>query len=461
MSETTGISWTDSTWNPTSGCTKVSPGCDNCYAEGIARRFSGTKAWPNGFDVTLRPEKLTLPLRWRKPRRIFVNSTSDLFHDRVPDEYIARVFAVMAAARRHTFQVLTKRHARMRSLLSGEAFRDAVAEAAHQYADPTRGGSIPTGPWTDGPEWWPLPNCWLGVSAENQQWADIRIPALLDTPAAVRFVSAEPLLAPIKLRPEWLEWTDGRPDEQGERGLPGGRDWGTVDRQSGQGLAPCAPTREPLGGRHCDDSVCPEAGGEPGREVPTGSGDVRRQANSCACPSSCVAAIQRPDPAGCDGQSQERSAFRQPAIEPGAVDKYRAGEACPHCASAGQSESVRTSKPSSEANDGTGPRDLFAPSRRRTPEGSRGRLRGCTTDDFEDRSGRSPLAWLIVGGESGRGARPMHPDWASSLRDQCQDAGVAFFMKQAGVVLAREWGLRGAGADPALWPERFPQEFPR
>ncbi|UVT31607.1 hypothetical protein SEA_MASK_74 [Mycobacterium phage Mask] len=198
LSDHTGIEWTDATWNPATGCTKVSAGCDNCYAEKIAHRFAGTSAYPNGFEVTLRPERLDWPLRKRKPLRIFVNSMSDLFHDQVPDEYIAKVFAVMAAARHHTFQVLTKRHGRMRSLLSSEAFRDGVAEYAQQHADPTRGGSIPTGPW-DGPEWWPLWNVWLGVSTENQKWADVRIPALLDTPAAVRFISAEPLLGPIDL----------------------------------------------------------------------------------------------------------------------------------------------------------------------------------------------------------------------------------------------------------------------
>lgn len=234
MSDKTGIEWTEATWNPLTGCTKVSPGCDHCYAESIAHRFDGTPAYPNGFAVTLRPERLDQPLRWRRPRRIFVNSMSDLFHDQVPDEYIAHVFAVMAAARRHTFQVLTKRHARMRSLLASVEFRALVEGHLLRYADPTRGGNIPTGPW-DGPEWWPLWNVWLGVSTENQQWADIRIPALLDTPAAIRFISAEPLLGPIDLHtdpiavgaPFWgsqLDWviTGG---ESGPGAMPAHPDW--------------------------------------------------------------------------------------------------------------------------------------------------------------------------------------------------------------------------------------------
>lgn len=156
---------------------------DRCYATAIAGRFAGTKAYPNGFELTLWPERLEQPFRWRKPRRVFVNSMSDLFHDDVPDEFIARVWAVMALASRHTFQVLTKRHARMRSLLNSESFKDSVLVAMMLLAA------------EQGMEWppthgvvWPRPNIWLGVSVENQKWANTRIPALLDTPAAVRFI---------------------------------------------------------------------------------------------------------------------------------------------------------------------------------------------------------------------------------------------------------------------------------
>jgi len=215
MGDKTGIEWTDATWNPVTGCTEVSPGCDHCYAKTFAERWRGIPGhhFERGFDVQLRPDKLELPLRWRRPRRIFVNSMSDLFHDAVPDDYIAKVFAVMAVACDHTFQVLTKRHGRMKSLLSGD-FRDQVAE---EITDMMARAKPPGRYWpvtfdrtTDdgwniwGPSIWPLPNVWLGVSAENQQWADIRIPALIETPAAIRFVSAEPLLGPIDLNPEWL-----------------------------------------------------------------------------------------------------------------------------------------------------------------------------------------------------------------------------------------------------------------
>lgn len=206
MSDNTGIEWTDATWNPVTGCEKVSPGCDHCYALTLAERFRGAPGhyFEHGFDVQLRPDKLDLPLRWRRPRRIFVNSMSDLFHKDIPDEYIARVFAVMAFAPQHTFQLLTKRHARMRSLLSSPGFEMLLWAA---MVDLSAARAKPDVLCIDfEPVDWPLPNVWLGVSVENQQWADTRIPALLATPAAVRFISAEPLLGPVAFPAESLDW---------------------------------------------------------------------------------------------------------------------------------------------------------------------------------------------------------------------------------------------------------------
>lgn len=203
MADNTSIEWTDATWNPVTGCTEVSPGCDRCYARTFAERWRGVAGhhFERGFDVQLRPERLKQPLRWRRPRRIFVNSMSDLFHTDVPDEYIARVFAVMALAPQHTFQVLTKRHGRMRSLLNASWF---VTEVWTQMYDLSAGASLADR------QRWPLPNVWLGVSIETQQWADIRVPALLNTPAAVRWVSCEPLLGALDLMP-WLR-ADTRSD---------------------------------------------------------------------------------------------------------------------------------------------------------------------------------------------------------------------------------------------------------
>ncbi|ROZ49366.1 phage Gp37/Gp68 family protein [Rhodococcus sp. WS3] len=201
MSDKTGIEWTDATWNPVTGCTKVSPGCDNCYAETFSERFRGTPGhyFEGGFDVQLRPDKLRQPLEWRKPRRIFVNSMSDLFHDDVPDNFIGSVFDTMAAAKQHTFQILTKRPGRMRSLL--RRWAEQAADSPHAGASFRRNDMM----WSE-PRIWPLPNVWLGVSTEDQKWADIRIPILLDTPAAVRFISAEPLLGPVDL----AAWVPGK-----------------------------------------------------------------------------------------------------------------------------------------------------------------------------------------------------------------------------------------------------------
>ncbi len=167
MSLGTKIEWTNATWNPVRGCSKISPGCKNCYAERFAERFRGVKGHPfeQGFDLKLIPEKLAEPLLWKTPRMIFVNSMSDLFHEKVPDEYIATVARVMALARWHTFQVLTKRAERLSSLLSGEL----------RFASTSR-------------------NIWWGVSVENRKHGKPRIQCLRSTSAPVKFLSIEPLL---------------------------------------------------------------------------------------------------------------------------------------------------------------------------------------------------------------------------------------------------------------------------
>lgn len=175
---TTKIEWAEETWNPITGCSKVSEGCANCYAERFARRLAGRYGYPeipHHFDVTLHPGRLEEPSHWKKPRRIFVCSMGDLFHERLHWSVIEAVFMTMVRARKHTFLVLTKRAAQMYEFVS-ECFPD-LAECS--------------------------PHIWLGVTAENQQRADERIPLLLQTPAAVRFVSCEPLLGPIDLD-EWL-----------------------------------------------------------------------------------------------------------------------------------------------------------------------------------------------------------------------------------------------------------------
>lgn len=179
MAARTAIEWTDATWNPVSGCTKLSPGCDRCYAERIAERFRGVPGHPfeHGFDLTLRPHKLREPLSWRRPRRVFVNSMSDLFHKAIPSGFVDEVFDTMEQASWHVFQVLTKRSSRLRRYVN-DRYRDRPAPS----------------------------NVWLGVSVENRR-ALVRIRHLAEANAVVRFVSFEPLLeelGPINL--EGLHW---------------------------------------------------------------------------------------------------------------------------------------------------------------------------------------------------------------------------------------------------------------
>jgi protein gp37 len=193
MAEHSRIEWTDATWNPVRGCTKISPGCKRCYAETFAERFRGVKGHPyeQGFDPRLVPEKLAEPLRWRQPKMIFVNSMSDLFHDFVPDDYIVAVATVMAKANWHTYQVLTKRSDRLRNLLNSK-----LRFAAQQ------------------------PHIWWGVSVEDKKYGVPRIADLQAASAAIRFLSVEPLLENV-----------GQLDLQGI-------DWMIVGGESGAGAGP-------------------------------------------------------------------------------------------------------------------------------------------------------------------------------------------------------------------------------
>ncbi|KLU66723.1 phage protein Gp37/Gp68 [Desulfosporosinus acididurans] len=268
----TSIEWTDTVWNPVTGCTKVSEGCRNCYAERMSKRLAGRCGYPadNPFRVVLHPEKLDEPSKWKKPRRIFVNSMSDLFHEDVPFEFIRAVWARMVTLPQHTFMILTKRPERMLEFfiwMDSQEFRVETFRS----------------------------NVWLGVSAENQGAANKRIPLLLRAPVLVRFVSCEPLLGPINL---------------------------------------------------------------------------------------------------------ER-------IEPMGVDAF-----------------IHS-------------------------------LSGTVSVPFTILDNRPKLDWVIAGGESGPGARPMHPDWASGLRDQCQAAGIPYFFKQWG-----EWKtFYDRDQDDPDW-QNIPEEKP-
>ena len=218
MSSTnTAIEWTDKTWNPTTGCNKVSPGCKHCYAEALTKRFRNH--FPDGFEFTLHPERLEEPRRWRKPSRVFVNSMSDLFHERMPLDFLKEVFGVMADCERHVFQILTKRHERL----------------------------VELAPELEWPE-----NVWMGVSVETQRYTE-RVDYLRRVPAEVRFLSCEPLLGPLELDLEGIHWVI----VGGESGLghrPIESDW--VRQIHGQAQeAEVAFFFKQWGGRH------PKAGG--------------------------------------------------------------------------------------------------------------------------------------------------------------------------------------------------------
>lgn len=220
------IQWTEATWNPVVGCSVVSPGCTNCYAMRQAQRiqrmgagehYRGTTKVVNGNPVwtgklgVAPPHIFAEPMRRRKPTTYFVNSMSDLFHEGIEDSMIDRVFAVMALARDHTFQVLTKRAERMRAYMTNKNRFGQVMVAPVEGHPSRTTGKLHDFLWGMP---WPLTNVWLGVSAERQQEADARIPHLLETPAAIRFVSAEPLLGPIdftdvrKYNPRGEPWID-------------------------------------------------------------------------------------------------------------------------------------------------------------------------------------------------------------------------------------------------------------
>ncbi|ABA04825.1 phage Gp37Gp68 [Nitrobacter winogradskyi Nb-255] len=312
MAEHSTIEWTDATWQPITGCSVVSPGCTNCYAMRLAgtrlkhhpsraNLTTMTKGGPvwNGA-VRLNPEWLTQPLGWKRPRRIFVCAHGDLFHESVPDEWIDQIFAVMALTPQHTYQVLTKRSARMRDYICTRAgdwqvvLPDACAPGTLPITknDVARAlGRLPKFSYDPPTPTWPLANVWLGVSTERQKEADERIPDLLATPAAVHFISAEPLLGPIDLTAIKATHVPGTPDDS----------------------------------------------------------DMGWTFNSLAT---------------------------------------------------GDYYSFKDDRGYNEGGDG--------PHREHA------------------------LDWVIVGGESGPDARPMHPDWARSIRDQCAAAGVPFFFKQWG-----------------------------
>lgn len=250
MGTETGIEWTEATWNPIRGCSRVSEGCRNCYAERQAGRFAHgayldlvrlTDHGPRWTgDIHFAEEHLTDPLRWRKPRRIFVNSMSDLFHEKVKDKWIDRIFAVIYAAHWHQFQVLTKRPLRMRDYCASARIDSIAVEALAQYRRYGRFAkdeSLLSARDIAEDIQWPMPNVWMGTSVEDQATADERIPLLLQTPAAIRWVSYEPALELVNFHfPNPYEVAGGYRGSFPAKMLK--VDWIVVGGESGPGARP-------------------------------------------------------------------------------------------------------------------------------------------------------------------------------------------------------------------------------
>ena len=223
MAKNSKIEWTDHTWNPITGCTPISEGCRNCYARRIAKRFRGRFGYPEDepFRVTFHPERLEEPLRWKKPRKVFVCSMGDLFHEGGWGDWVLRIWSVMAASPQHIFQVLTKRAERAKDLLA-------------YWMLPAMQATLS---WIPG---WPLKNVWFGVTAENQKCADERISILLQILAAIRWVSLEPLLGPVDLtRATGSTVFDGGGCDFGMVSDPRPFDWVVIGCETGPNRRPC------------------------------------------------------------------------------------------------------------------------------------------------------------------------------------------------------------------------------
>jgi protein gp37 len=392
MVDTTAISWTNATFNPWIGCTKVSEACRNCYAE----RDNAFRKWNGGTWGPSAPRKVTSEANWRKPlqwnhqaildgvrRRVFTASLADVFDAEAPEDAQVRLFDLIEACDALDWLVLTKRP------------ENAVEFYRARYGD----GPIP-------------PNIWQGVSVENQAAADLRIPLLLQIPAKVRFLSMEPLLGPVDLG-AWLGDTHEN-KEIGRVDLLGGIRVSDLDRRGGARLA-----------RGFDQ------GGASLREVPAGEGDAPRETSSRSGSPAGVAALQRPDSGRTHHQPQERDRNGQPAGESGTRDSERAGHSL--AARTAEWESGRREEPSGEADGRASAGDPQAASGGRAVEADRSGLRCDGQDHLKDRSRSAPtIGWCIVGGESGPNARPSHPDWFRSIRAQCLAVGVPFHFKQWG-----------------------------
>jgi len=452
MAETT-IEWVkdpDGTlgkvWNPVTGCSPVSEGCQNCYARRFAHRLRGRFGYPvdEPFRVTLHPERLGEPLRWRKPRRVFVASMGDLFHPDVPEEFIANVLETVCWCPEHTFLVLTKRPGRMAELFCGSRFRGLLAK---QFLYGVEESIFIHHPRRD----WPLPNLWLGVTAENQRRADERIPILLQIPAAVRWVSCEPLLSAIDLG-KWLGKNGGAACEARRAGIPSSGCTGMVHgRFRGTHLASCEDGWRQQEGKPAKRENTGSSGSSRTEPLEVSQSDVYYpgRAESCICAPHCMDDTQQiTDPAWDGNQSprweQAQSTPFQPRI---GNPRSECDPLLPHIGATPQSP-VWGREPQRKTNECSGFRDqTLVEQQISQPTPDCGTLRDQPRNCIEYRDtahlGTPVINWVIAGGETGPGARPCHPDWARWLRDDCVAAGVPFFWKRwadgSRLLDGREW----------------------
>lgn len=516
----TKIEWATKVWNFTRGCRRVSSGCGGavgeggCYAERQAYRFSGPgqpyeglvrlgkhgPQWTGkGRFVT---EKLDEPLRWRAPKngtrlRIFVNSMSDLFFDAFTNEDIASAFGVMAACPQHDFLILTKRPERMLDWFRwAEAGRDGRIGHTAQIRCSQAACAAGLSPNAVGYDtvngtsrWpWPLRNVWIGCSVEDQVTADERIPLLLETPAAVRFVSYEPALGPVDFSP-WLGDNPVHATKGGERGdsLSGGV--GRVDRSSGGrvDLENSPATEKPLGRDGNGQASGAASDRRRSRQgLPNGEDHGQRGADIMPCPPASLAGAEGDHTAGPYDQSSGRDEGEK------FTGQFRASHApgtnAPRL-SDGAEGRARREESGGKINQSSDRRDSQALLQWDGDTiGDRDRLRSGLSNDLKDRArGFPPVAngtngelceppitrdarsrcgraldQIIVGGESGPGARPFDMDWARSVRDQCKAAGTAFFFKQAGSFPVDGHPLKlrdhkgGDLSELGDWPREYP-----
>ena len=445
----TKIEWTDSTWSPVTGCTKVSEGCDHCYAETIAHRFAGTKAYPNGFDVTLRPERLEQPLRWKRPRKVFVNSMSDLFHKDVPDDYIARVWQAMTSAPQHTYQILTKRPGRMASWVRrwyageiDEPYEERPVRGFPGYVVTTRGEVFGKRRGTD-----------KALRQDVGEKGHRRVTMYHDEGSGAERALVHRLVLEAFVRRavpgEQACHRNGDPADNRLSNLY----WGTQqtnwqDRISHGNARSHSKLTE-------DDVVLIRAryaGGDSAyriaKDYPVSDTQIRNVVNGAQWVTPPVEEgkkVVAPARAlldfvwvGTSVENQKWADVRIPLLldTPAAV-RFLSCEPL-------LGEVTLT------------PGLLWAPSD--CPEGCGCAYPGaadpadcacdglCTMDT--EWNGRKPgIDWVICGGESGPGARPMHPDWARWLRDQCVDAGIPFLFKQWG-----EWVTEDQSPEDIILP---------